>query len=94
MTEQQQADGADRGKGRTLAGVAIKSKMHKTIIVEVVRTVKHPKYNKFLKKRARYYAHDENNDVAAGDKVVIVESRPLSRLTRWRLQSIAEKAKV
>jgi len=96
MTEQNaQSEGeGERGYGRTLRGVAVKTKMQKTIIVEVVRTVRHPKYNKFLKKRARYYAHDERNEVGAGDTVVIVESRPLSRLKRWRLQSIAEKAKV
>lgn len=93
MTEQNIEDG-DRGWGRTLRGVVLSSKMAKTITVEVVRTVKHPKYNKFLKKRARYYAHDERNEAGAGDKVVIVESRPLSKLKRWRLQSIAEKAKV
>jgi len=93
MTEQNIEDG-ERGWGRTLRGVVLSSKMAKTITVEVVRTVKHPKYNKFLKKRARYYAHDERNEAGAGDKVVIVESRPLSKLKRWRLQSIAEKAKV
>jgi len=94
MSEQSTSETSERGTGRTLRGVAQKSKMQKTIIVEVVRTVRHPKYNKFLKKRARYYAHDERNEVQAGDTVVIVESRPLSRLKRWRLQSIAEKAKV
>lgn len=93
MTEQNIDDG-ERGWGRTLRGVVLSSKMAKTITVEVVRTVKHPKYNKFLKKRARYYAHDERNECGAGDKVVIIESRPLSKLKRWRLQSIAEKAKV
>ena len=95
MTEQtEQAEGSDRGKGRTLSGVARKSNMQKTIVVEVIRTVRHPKYNKFLKKRARYYAHDERNEAAAGDTVIIVESRPMSKLKRWRLQSVAVKAKV
>ena len=68
--------------------------MLKTITVEVVRTVRHSKYNKFLKKRARYYAHDERGEAGIGDTVDIVESRPLSKLKRWRLQAIAEKAKV
>jgi small subunit ribosomal protein S17 len=94
MNDQNTSETSERGIGRTLRGVALKSKMQKTIIVEVVRTVRHAKYNKFLKKRARYYAHDERNEVQTGDTVVIVESRPLSRLKRWRLQSIAEKAKV
>jgi small subunit ribosomal protein S17 len=68
--------------------------MTKTITVEVIRTVKHPKYNKYLKKRARYYAHDERSEAGIGDQVVIVESRPLSKLKRWRLQTVSEKAKV
>ena len=95
MTEQKPAaEDSDRGTGRTLRGVVLSNKMTKTITVEVVRTVRHPKYNKYLKKRARYYAHDERSEAGIGDIVVIVESRPLSKLKRWRLQSIAEKAKV
>lgn len=85
---------SERGWGRTLRGVVLSNKMTKTITVEVVRTVKHPKYNKFLKKRARYYAHDERSEAGIGDQVVIVESRPLSKLKRWRLQTVSEKAKV
>jgi small subunit ribosomal protein S17 len=84
----------ERGFGRTLRGIVLSNKMAKTISVEVVRTVRHPKYNKFIKKRARYYAHDEEGTAGIGDTVVIVESRPLSKLKRWRLQTIAEKAKV
>lgn len=85
---------AERGTGRTLRGLVLSSKMQKTITVEVIRTVRHPKYNKFLKKRARYYAHDERDEAGEGDTVVIVEARPTSKLKRWRLQSIATKAKV
>jgi small subunit ribosomal protein S17 len=95
MTDTNKTDEtSDRGFGRTLRGVVKSNKMTKTITVEVVRTVRHAKYNKFLKKRARYYAHDERSEAGIGDTVIIVESRPLSRLKRWRLQSIAEKAKV
>ena len=94
MTDQKTEETGDRGWGRTLRGVVLSNKMSKTITVEVVRTVRHAKYNKFLKKRARYYAHDERSEAGIGDTVVIVESRPLSKLKRWRLQSIAEKAKV
>lgn len=85
---------AERGYGRTLTGVVKSNKMAKTITVEVVRTVRHAKYAKFLKKRARYYAHDEKGEAGIGDTVVIVESRPLSKLKRWRLQSVAQKASV
>ena len=85
---------SERGYGRTLTGVVRSAKMQKTITVEVIRTVRHAKYNKFLKKRARYYAHDEKGEAGVGDMVTIVESRPLSKLKRWRLQKIAEKASV
>jgi small subunit ribosomal protein S17 len=94
MTDTNQAEGSERGYGRTLRGVVVSNKMTKTITVEVTRTVRHPKYNKFLKRRAKYYAHDERSEAAPGDTVVIVESRPLSRLKRWRLQEIAVKAQV
>jgi small subunit ribosomal protein S17 len=85
---------SERGTGRTLRGVVKSTKMAKTITVEVIRTVRHAKYNKFLKKRARYYAHDENGQAGVGDVVDIVESRPMSKLKRWRLQSVAQKASV
>ena len=84
----------DRGTGRSLRGVVTSNKAQKTVTVEVVRTVRHPRYNKFLKRRAKYYAHDERSECGIGDTVVIVESRPLSALKRWRVQEIAEKAKV
>lgn len=84
----------ERGYGRTLQGVVRSNKMAKTVTVEVTRTVRHPRYNKFLKRRAKYYAHDEGNECGIGDTVVIVESRPLSHLKRWRVQNIVEKAKV
>ena len=93
MTEQNAQSEGERGYGRTLRGVAVKTKMQKTIIVEVVRTVRHPKYNKFLKKRARYYAHDERNEAGIGDVVRVVETRPTSKQKRWRLVEIVEKAR-
>ena len=84
----------ERGTGRTLKGVVTSNKATKTVTVEVVRTVRHPRYNKFLKARAKYYAHDEKSECGIGDTVLITESRPLSALKRWRVQEIAEKAKV
>lgn len=83
---------SNRGYGRVLAGVVTSDKMDKTITVEVTRTVRHPKYNKFIQRRARYHAHDEQNEARPGDRVEIVESRPLSKSKRWRLQNIVEKA--
>jgi small subunit ribosomal protein S17 len=90
MTDPRQAQ--ERGTGRTLRGVVKSTKMQKTITVEVIRTVRHAKYNKFIKKRARYYAHDEHGKAGVGDKVDIVECRPMSKLKRWRLANVTEKA--
>ncbi len=87
-------DQTERGTGRTLRGVVKSDKMAKTISVEVIRTVRHAKYNKFIKKRARYYAHDEKGQAHVGDTVDIVECRPTSKLKRWRLANIAEKASI
>jgi len=84
----------ERGFGRSLQGVVKSNKMAKTITVEVVRTVRHAKYAKFLKHRSRYYAHDEKCEAGVGDTVIIVETRPLSKLKRWRLQSVTLKATV
>jgi small subunit ribosomal protein S17 len=94
MNAAPQTTEADRGTGRTLTGIVTSTKMSKTITVEVIRTIRHAKYAKIMKQRARYYAHDENSTAGLGDTVVIVESRPLSRLKRWRLQTVSAKAKV
>jgi small subunit ribosomal protein S17 len=68
--------------------------MQKTIVVLIERTVRHPKYKKRVKMRARYKAHDEQNRCRVGDRVVIVERRPLSRDKRWAVRSIVERAPV
>lgn len=83
---------SERGNNRTLLGV-VKSagKMDKTVIVQVVRRVRHPLYKKFITKHKKYLAHDERNEYREGDKVVISESRPLSRLKRWRVQKLVER---
>ncbi|WP_081703126.1 30S ribosomal protein S17, partial [Desulfuromonas sp. TF] len=69
----------ERGKRKTLVGVVVSDKMDKTVVVKVDHLVKHPVYKKYIKRRERYKAHDEQNTCAAGDKVLIVETRPLSR---------------
>jgi len=74
-------------------GVVASNKMDKTISVIVERKLRHPIYGKFVKKSKKFFAHDENNDCNIGDLVRIEESRPLSRLKRWRLVEILEKAK-
>ncbi len=69
------------------------NKMDKSITVAVERKVMHPKYGKFLKKTKKYHAHDEANEAKTGDLVKIMETRPLSKLKRWRLVDIVERAK-
>ena len=68
---------------RVLQGKVVSNKMDKTVVVEVERRVLHPKYKKFVRKRARYHAHDENNDCSMNETVMIQESRPLSKRKRW-----------
>jgi len=82
-----------RGNRRTIQGVVIKDKMDKTVVVLTERLVKHPKFHKYMRKHVRYKAHDEQNDCNMGDKVLIVESRPLSRQKRWRVREILQRAK-
>jgi len=74
-------------------GVVKSNKMEKSIVVSVERRVKHPKYGKFVKKTSNFMAHDENNECNIGDKVRIMETRPLSRNKCWRLVEIIERAK-
>jgi len=67
--------------------------MDRTIVVEVVERVRHPKYNKFVMRTKKLYAHDEANDANIGDKVRVMETRPLSKTKRWRVVEILERAK-
>lgn len=77
---------------KTRRGVVTKNKMDKTVVVEVTRRVRHPKYQKFLKRRERYKAHDEQNECRVGDVVLLEECRPLSKEKRWTVKTIVEKA--
>ncbi len=77
---------------RTVSGVVVSDKMDKTIVVEVSRMVKHPVYKKMLKKSIRVKAHDENNEAKPGDRVRLMETRPLSKDKRYRLVTILEHA--
>lgn len=79
-------------KRRVVVGTVVSDKMQKTIVVKVDRQVRHALYKKYLEKSRRYKAHDEKNEAKVGDRVVLVESRPLSREKRWVLQSIVRKA--
>jgi small subunit ribosomal protein S17 len=83
---------AERGKRKTLVGVVTSDKMEKTIVVLVQRLVPHPMYKKYVRKNKRVKAHDEKKEGHVGDKVLLVETRPLSRDKRWRLKEILERA--
>lgn len=82
----------DRGLKRRLEGIVVSDKMDKTVVVVVQRLVKHATYKKYVRRKARFAAHDETNQCAVGDRVVITESRPLSRTKRWRVSGIVAKA--
>lgn len=82
-----------RGKRKTREGLVVSDKMDKTVVVVVERIVQHPKYKKRLKRRMRLKAHDAKNECSVGDRVVIAETRPLSRDKRWAVRSIVERAR-
>ncbi|MBW1971340.1 MAG: 30S ribosomal protein S17 [Deltaproteobacteria bacterium] len=81
-----------KGIRKELVGVVSSNKMDKTVVVEVHRLVTHPVYKKVIRSRAKFKAHDEKNECNIGDKVLIEETRPLSKEKRWRVKKILEKA--
>ena len=82
----------ERGKRKTLTGVVWSDKMEKTVIVMVNRLVLHPVYKKYIRKRKKVKAHDEKNECRVGDKVLLIETRPLSKEKRWRVKEILVRA--
>ncbi|MCD6320176.1 MAG: 30S ribosomal protein S17 [Candidatus Desulfofervidaceae bacterium] len=84
---------AVRGMKKTLEGIVVSDKMDKSVVVMVERLVKHPRVGKYVWRRAKFMAHDEENECGIGDRVQIIETRPLSRHKRWRVLKIVEKAK-
>jgi len=83
----------ERNSRKERIGTVVSNKMEKSIVVSVERRVKHPMYGKFTKKTTKFMAHDPSNDCNEGDTVKIMETRPLSKLKRWRLVEIIERAK-
>ena len=83
----------DRSARKVREGIVVSEKMDKTVVVAIVDRVRHPKYAKFVQRTKRLYAHDEANDARLGDRVRITETRPTSKLKRWRLVEILERAK-
>ena len=84
---------SERNLRKTRTGVVVSDKMDKTIVVALKDNVKHPLYNKIVKKTVKIKVHDEDNTAGIGDRVSVMETRPLSKDKRWRLVEIIEKAK-
>ena len=82
-----------RGYRKTREGLVVSDKMDKTVVVAVEDRVKHPKYGKVLRRTKKYKAHDEKNECSVGDRVLLMETRPLSATKRWRVAEILERAK-
>ena len=83
----------ERNLRKTRVGRVVSNKMDKTIVVAIEDNVKHPIYGKIIKRTLKLHAHDENNECGVGDKVEVMETRPLSKTKRWRVVEIIEKAK-
>lgn len=82
-----------RNSRKTRTGIVVSDRMDKTISVQLERKLQHPVYGKIVRKRSKLYAHDEKNECSKGDTVEVMETRPLSKLKRWRLIKVIEKAK-
>jgi small subunit ribosomal protein S17 len=83
----------ERNLRKERIGTVTSNKMDKTIIISEIKRLRHPVYGKFVKKTKKYVAHDDKNECNEGDKVIIMETRPLSKSKRWRLVEIIERAK-
>lgn len=83
----------ERNLRKTRTGKVVSNAMDKTIVVAIEDNVKHPKYGKVIKRTVKIHAHDEANECGVGDKVTVMETRPLSKTKRWRLVNVIEKAK-
>jgi len=83
----------ERGKRKSKVGIVTSDKMNKSRVITVERNVKHPMYKKYVKKSSKFMAHDENNESNVGDRVRIMETRPLSAFKRWRIVEILERAR-
>jgi small subunit ribosomal protein S17 len=83
---------AERTQRKVMRGTVTSNKMQKTVVVQVDRKVKHPLYEKFVSRRTKLYAHDENNEAKVGDVVELAQTRPYSKLKNWRVVRIVQKA--
>ncbi len=92
-TQATSSEAVERSERVRKVGIVVSNSMDKTVTVRVDRRVKHPKYLKFLSKRSKFMAHDENGSCSVGDRVEIVETRPMSARKRWRVVRVVEKAR-
>ncbi|TPV94124.1 MAG: 30S ribosomal protein S17 [Myxococcales bacterium FL481] len=90
----EEAVAAVERRRRRLQGIVVSDKMDKTIVVQVTRRYRHPRYRKYVQERTRYKVHDEQNTARSGDRVEIIETRPLSREKRWSLRTVVERAPI
>ena len=93
MTESPETTKVSRGSRKVREGLVVGDKMDKTVVVEVEDRVKHPLYGKVIRRTSKLKVHDEQNSAGVGDRVLLMETRPLSATKRWRLVEILEKAK-
>jgi small subunit ribosomal protein S17 len=93
MNEEARNDTNPRGRRKMRVGTVVSDKMDKTVVVMVERRYAHPLYGKQVTRTKKYHAHDENNEYRIGDTVRIMETRPLSKLKRWRVTDVVERAK-
>lgn len=87
------AENNERNARKVREGLVVSNKMNQTAVIAVVERVRHAKYDKFVLRTKKLYAHDETNDVNVGDRVRVMETRPMSKLKRWRVIEILERAK-
>ena len=82
----------ERGAKKTLEGIVVSDKMDKTVVIRVERLIKHPRTGKYIRRRAKFMAHDDKNECKINDKVQIVQTRPISKHKNWRVLKILERA--
>jgi small subunit ribosomal protein S17 len=93
MAEEQEVAAARANPRKIREGLVVSAAMDKTVVVAVIDRVRHPRYAKTMQRTKRLYAHDEQNDLRVGDRVRVQETRPLSKLKRWRIVEVLERAK-
>ena len=91
--ERMQTDAQARGRRKVRTGVVVSDKMDKTVVVRIDRQMRHPLYRKIVRRSEKLSAHDERNDAHVGDRVRVMETRPMSKTKRWRVVEVVERAK-